>query len=178
MTHHPYLSAAIFRFVAPDVVQALRDASESLTKHGIKHAIVGGFAVGAYGHIRATKDVDFLVGNSAFIDHNGFVTLAPGVPFNIRGVAVDMVSIPPKVPGLIAELEHPDEIDGLPIVSPEGLVVMKLVAKRAKDIADVVALVEAGVVDREGVEDYACAACAQLEDARDLMRVFDRAVLP
>src|SRR5438477_162072 len=55
--------------VAQRVLDALRVASEALTRAGIAHAVIGGLAVGANGYPRATKDVDFLVGDDAFVHH-------------------------------------------------------------------------------------------------------------
>ena len=63
--------------VAPRILDALRVASEQLTKIGVRHALVGGLAVGAHGYPRATKNVDFLVGEEAFLHHGrGLVTIA------------------------------------------------------------------------------------------------------
>ncbi|HSN99340.1 MAG TPA: hypothetical protein VLS89_13685, partial [Candidatus Nanopelagicales bacterium] len=69
-THLPDLSL-LEGIVAPRVLDALRAASQQLTRVGIRHALVGGLAVGAHGHPRATKDVDFLVGDEAFAHHGG-----------------------------------------------------------------------------------------------------------
>jgi len=66
--------------VAPCILDAMRIASEHLTKVGIRHALVGGLAVGAHGHPRAIKDVEFLVGEEAVAHRGGgLVTIAPGV---------------------------------------------------------------------------------------------------
>lgn len=73
--------------VAPRVLDAMRTASKQLRKAKIRHAVVGGLAVGAYGFARATKDVDFLVGEEAFQHHGGgLVTIAPGVPILVGDV--------------------------------------------------------------------------------------------
>ena len=57
--------------VAPRVLDAMRSASDELTRLGVRHALVGGLAVGAHGYPRATKGVDFLVGDEAFEHHAG-----------------------------------------------------------------------------------------------------------
>ena len=44
--------------VASPVLSAMRAASRALTSLGIRHAVAGGLAVGAYGYPRATQDVD------------------------------------------------------------------------------------------------------------------------
>jgi len=41
----------------PDLAGVVRDAEEV----GLKHVVIGGFAVIAHGHVRATKDSDLLV---------------------------------------------------------------------------------------------------------------------
>ena len=79
--------------VAPKVLQAMKLASEALTRAKVRHVVCGGIAVGANGYPRATKDVDFLVGAEAFHHHdNGLVTMRPEVPFQVNGVAIDLLS--------------------------------------------------------------------------------------
>jgi hypothetical protein len=56
-------------------------ASQALVRAGIRHVVIGGLAVGASGHPRATKVVELLVGNEAFRHHpGGLVTMNPVVP--------------------------------------------------------------------------------------------------
>jgi hypothetical protein len=52
--------------VAPEVLDAMKVASAVLKRVGVRHVVVGGLAVGANGFPRATKDVNFLVGDEAF----------------------------------------------------------------------------------------------------------------
>lgn len=33
---------------------------ETLNRHGVDYLVIGGFAVIAYGHVRATKDIDLV----------------------------------------------------------------------------------------------------------------------
>ena len=61
----------VFQFVAPQVREAAIKSARQLNHLGIRYALAGGLAVGAYGYIRATVDVDFLVGEEAF-EHQGF----------------------------------------------------------------------------------------------------------
>jgi predicted nucleotidyltransferase len=37
-----------------------RDFVAELNRHGVEYLLVGGYAVGVYGHVRATADIDFL----------------------------------------------------------------------------------------------------------------------
>lgn len=132
---------------SPDIAAAVREGSRALRAAGVRHALCGGIAVGAYGRPRATKDVDFLVGEEAFVKHGVLVTMNPGVPTKVGTVPVDSVPLEPHLRALEPLLESPPESEGIPIVPPEALIAMKLVAGRLQDQADVAALLEAGAVD-------------------------------
>jgi hypothetical protein len=143
-THLPDLSL-LDGIVAPRVLDALRVASEQLTRVGIRHALVGDLAVGAHGHPRATKDVDFLVGDEAFAHHRGgLVTIAPGVPVQVGDIAVDPISIAPGEKHLDAAVASPAMSNGIPIAPIEVLFYLKLKSPRRKDSADIVELVKGG----------------------------------
>lgn len=132
--------------VAPEVLEAMKVASAALKRIGVRHVVVGGLAVGAHGFPRATKDVDFLVGDEAFERHaGGVLTLRPGVPFQVNRVAVDFLGVEASEDFLGASLEAEagSMIDGPP------LVYLKLKSPRHKDRTDVIELVKAGLdVDR------------------------------
>ena len=152
--------------VAPRVLAAMRAASRALTSLGVRHAVAGGLAVGAYGYPRNTQDVDLLVGNEAFERHaGGLVTLKPGVPIQIDGVSVDLLStsgeafleqsLGPPTPGEVA------------VVPAGALVYLKLKSPRLKDRADVVELIKAGLAVegvRRYLERYAPALVAKLNE--------------
>jgi hypothetical protein len=73
--------------VAERVLAAWQAASGALRTAGVRHVVVGGLAVGANGYPRATKDVDFLVGDDAFVHHaGGLVTMNPALPIQVNGV--------------------------------------------------------------------------------------------
>jgi hypothetical protein len=150
-----HLDTAVLDFISPKAVKALRSASANLTRLNIRHAICGGVAVGAYGFVRATRDVDFLAGDEAFVTSEGGITmLAPGVGFAVDGVPTDMVAMTDEGPTgnmrfLEEELDDPVEFDGMPLISPEGLIAMKLIAFRRKDQLDVVELLKAGATTFE-----------------------------
>ncbi|MEK6301848.1 MAG: hypothetical protein AABO41_14145 [Acidobacteriota bacterium] len=142
-----------FRFVAPRVRDAALKTAAQLNLLGIRHALAGGLAVGAHGYIRATTDVDFLVGEEAF-DHQGsLVAFKPGVPIEVDGIRIDYLSPAALGPQLEEVLDHPPKSEGLAIVPIEALIYMKLAAKRRRDIVDVVELVKAGA-DVKRVRDY------------------------
>jgi hypothetical protein len=85
--------------VAPRVIEAMEKASAALVQAGVRYAVAGALAVGANGHPRATKAADFLVGGEAFEHHaGGLVTLRSGIPFQVNGVAIDLLSSRRRVP--------------------------------------------------------------------------------
>lgn len=136
--------------VAARVLAAMRTSSSLLTRLGVRHVLVGGLAVGANGHPRATKDVDFLVGDEAFVhSEGGVVSLAPGVPFQVDGVPIDLLSADTSEGHLAAVLDGPM---GAPIDAPR-LIYMKLKANRMRDQVDVIELVKAGI-DRDDAREY------------------------
>ncbi|HMG19756.1 MAG TPA: hypothetical protein VK607_00515 [Kofleriaceae bacterium] len=128
--------------VAAKILDAMRAASRSLAGLGVRHVVVGGLAVGANGHPRATKLVEFLVGDEAFEQHpGGFVSMKPGVPIQINGVAIDLLSVQAGEDHLATALAAPM---GSMIEAPQ-LVYLKLKSPRLKDRVDVVELVKAGI---------------------------------
>jgi hypothetical protein len=128
--------------VAEKVIQAMRVASEQLTRIGVRHVLVGGLAVGAHGHPRATKDVDFLVSEDAFEHHaGGVVTMKAGMPIQVDGVMVDFLSAKTMNVPLDAETRE----SRVPIAPISVLVHLKLLSPRRKDAADVVELVKVGI---------------------------------
>ena len=129
--------------VAPRILEAMRIASARLTDLGVRHVLVGGLAVGAWGYARATSDVDFLVGEEAFEHHpGGLVTMKYGVPIQVGGVAVDLLS---------ASANHREDAltsfrsDGVSVAPLEVLIYLKLKSPRPKDLADVMELIRLGI---------------------------------
>src|SRR5215468_6060938 len=105
-----------FRFVAPKVRKAAVKTSAQLKRLRIRYALAGGLAVGAHGYIRATIDVDFLVGEEAF-DHQGaLVSFKPGVPIEVDGVRIDYLSSLALGQQLEEILDHPLLSEGLAVV--------------------------------------------------------------
>lgn len=136
----------VFEVNRPAIGEAVRGASQALRNAGIRHALAGGLAVGAWGCPRWSKDADFLVGDEAFVAHaGGFVTFAEGVPISFAGVAIDSLSIGPDEGFLVESLENPVVVDGIPVIPVEALIYLKLKSPRGKDRADVVELVKAGI---------------------------------
>lgn len=128
--------------VAAKVLDAWKAASEALATAGVRHVVIGGLAVGANGHPRATKDVVFLVGEEAFRQHaGGLVTMNPALPIAVNGVAIDYLSPRPGEDHLAAALGAAPGA----FIDAARLVYMKLKASRMQDRADVVGLVKSGL---------------------------------
>jgi hypothetical protein len=149
---------ALMNASSPKAVTDAADvASAALSRAGVRHAIAGGLAVSAHGYGRATKDVDFLVGEEAFEHHaGGVVTMRAGLPIQVAGVLVDFLSIQPNE----AFLESALSKDG-GIIGAEALVYLKLKSPRAKDRVDIMELVKAGL-NAPACRDYLTTNAAQL----------------
>ena len=143
----------VFRFVSPQVRNAAVQTAAQLERIGVRYALAGGLAVGAHGYLRATADVDFLVGEEAFDHHGSLVTFKTGIPIEVGGIRIDYLS-PVALGSQVEEtLDHPPISEGLAVVPVEVLIYMKLVAKRRRDLVDVVELIKAGA-DLKPVRDY------------------------
>jgi hypothetical protein len=92
----------------------------------------------------------------------GVVLLAPGIPFQVDGVAIDYLVAGADEAHLAAAL---DGSFGTVIDAPR-LIYMKLKANRLRDQLDVVELVKAGV-DREQCRSYLVAHAPPLVDLFD-----------
>lgn len=132
------------RVVAPKVLTDAIDTSERLRALGIPHALVGGLAVGLHGHPRATKDVDFIVGTSAFASTKPILAFREELGDIVRWGVIDLLAALPDDPALEHALRLPVAGD-VPVVPVEVLVLMKLRARRPQDEADVGHLVTAGL---------------------------------
>lgn len=133
----------------PAYERAVREVSRMLAEAGIRHALVGALGANAYrNRPRTTEDIDFLVGDEAFEAHpGGFVTMrVPVVEFD--GIDVDQIPLSEAFRMVEEGLDHAPVSEGVPIAPIETIVVMKLVAGRTQDLADVEAIISSGA-DRE-----------------------------
>ena len=135
---------ALAESVAAQVLLDAIDTSHRLTVLGVPHALIGGLAVGLHGFPRATKDADFLVGDEAFEHIQPPLVFRAELRDLVRVGVIDLMPLPPRHPELGAYLSLPAE-DEIPVIGPEGLVLMKLLANRPQDRADVGSLLERGV---------------------------------
>jgi hypothetical protein len=133
----------------PTYERAVREVSRMLSEAGIRHALVGALGANAYrSRPRTTEDIDFLVGDEAFQSHpGGYVTMrVPVVEFD--GIDVDQVPLTDTLRVVEHALNHAPISDGVPIAPMETIVLMKLLAGRTQDLADVEAIVASGA-DRD-----------------------------
>lgn len=133
-----------FDVVAKKIVDATIAASARLKELGIRHALVGGLAVGAHGWPRSTKDVDFLVGMEAYEEWpGGIISPVRGLPIDVGGVSID--NLPAEGAVLEEALSLATESEGIPVARVETIIYMKLLSPRPKDRLDVAELILSGV---------------------------------
>ena len=133
----------------PTYERAVREVSKMFAAAGIRHALVGALGANAYrARPRTTEDIDFLVGDEAFETHaGGFVTMRiPVVEFD--WIDVDQVPLTDALRVIEDGLNRAVVSEGVPIAPVDTIVVMKLLAGRTQDLADVEAIIESGA-DRE-----------------------------
>ena len=133
----------------PTYERAVREVSKMFAAAGIRHALVGALGANAYrARPRTTEDIDFLVGDEAFETHaGGFVTMRiPVVEFD--WIDVDQVPLRDALRVIEDGLNRAVVSEGVPIAPVDTIVVMKLLAGRTQDLADVEAIIESGS-DRE-----------------------------
>lgn len=133
----------------PSYVRAVKEVSRMLADAGIRHALAGALAANAYrNRPRTTEDIDFLVGDEALEVHpGGFVTLrVPIVEFD--GIDVDQIPLTDSLRMIEDGLNRAPVSEGVPVAPVEVVVIMKLLAGRTQDLADIEAIVESGA-DRE-----------------------------
>lgn len=147
-----------FSMVPENTKDAARQVSEFLDSKGISHAVIGGMAVSAYSPPRMTQDVDFLVPPDCLSQLRELGSITPladsvdGVTVMMGDVPVDFLFLDPDLPDDM--LDDGPKIDGIPVLRPEALFVMKMNAPRAKDHADVIEMLKAGIADIKSVRKY------------------------
>jgi hypothetical protein len=130
--------------VAGRVLLDAIEASRHLAELGIPHALIGGLAVGLHGYPRATKDVDFLVGDEAFDRTEPLLVFRAELRDLVRVGVVNLMPLPHGHEELAEYLDLPAG-DEIPVIGPEGLVLLKLLANRPQDRADVGMLLGRGL---------------------------------
>lgn len=167
--------------MTPDSLAQLRLSHAVLARLDVPHGLIGGWAVIAWGRIRATKDLDWLAAIPASRRKEVLAGLAslgtpewrpPGEDDPISGlIRITPASIEESVIDILIADKAADRIalsrcvqvelgeDSLPAVRPEDIIAMKLQSGGGIDIDDVRGLLEsqAGKLD-EAVLEGACKA--------------------
>ena len=155
-------SKALAPFLLAEVATILGDIA---SKQRTPVALVGGFALQYFGSPRLTGDVDVIAARplhdlepTQSLNFGGQKTtiVAPGnrsVGTNVS-VPVDVIVRDDEFASLYAAaLDHVlDKGAPLPIVEPEYIAAMKLVARRPKDEEDLAFLVTSNVIDLDKAE--------------------------
>ena len=126
------------RLLAPDVLdRAAAFILEAARDEQVPVVLAGGYAMQFFGSPRLTGDVDIVAADE-------LAALPPGEPLSFggyesvaEGVPVDVIIRDDDYAELYDEaLEHPVSVEGMPMVAPEYLAAMKMVAGRRKDDED------------------------------------------
>lgn len=145
--------------MTPEVGRALLSAVDVLDGLGLRYAVVGGLAVGAWGVNRSTRDADLYAelpeadrpALQRALEERGFHVPAMdeelerfGV-FRSRsegGVFVDIFSATGPLGEAILERRKSVEVAGksLWFIAPEGLAILKAFSERPRDFEDLVSL--------------------------------------
>jgi hypothetical protein len=136
--------APLAEVVASRVLLDAVETSRRLTELGVPHALIGGLAVGIHGHPRATKDVDFLVGDLAFERVAPILVFRDELRDLVRVGVIDLMPIPAELSELADALRVPAAGE-IPVIGPEALTLLKLRANRPQDRADLIALINSGL---------------------------------
>lgn len=136
--------APLAEVVAAQVLLDAIETSRRLTQLQVPHVLIGGLAVGIHGHPRATKDVDFLVGDSAFENRTPVLVFRAELRDLARVGVIDLMPVPAELADLRSALRLPAEGE-IPVIGPEALALLKLWADRPQDRADVIALLAKGL---------------------------------
>jgi hypothetical protein len=147
-----------------DLVRVIADACLTFETRGLTFAIMGGIAVRAYGIPRATYDVDVVVAAPRTelpalfaairergytvpeVYDSGWVDTVAGMPlvkFRLylqgRGIDIDVFLAESQFLKSVLSRRRREMVDdlGVWLVSPEDLILLKLIASRPRDIADV-----------------------------------------
>lgn len=147
-----------------ELSKALDEFSRIFERMDVEYAVMGGIAVRAHGIPRPTQDVDFTVAieRSRLAEFyeaagglgytvpetyiSGWVDEVAGMPLvrvrryvEGRGVDVDVFLAESPFQRELLARARTEQVDGLPlrVVTPEDLILLKLVSHRHRDLADV-----------------------------------------
>jgi hypothetical protein len=140
-----------------DGLMAAHRIAKIAESEGVNFALAGGIAMHLYGFTRATTDVDMIASDALSMDSVRDLSFGGETyPINIgsRIINVDWIVRDDESAAFyesaLADAAPSD--NGLPIITPEWLVILKKLADRGKDHLDLLWLLrEEGLVNREKV---------------------------
>ena len=137
-----------FNFLDEDsTVEAVENIGTIAEENNIEWALVGGLAMILYGSDRLTKDIDVIAERLLPVPQEQIVgKLVQGgerflTPTNKKPVAIDWIIRNDEFKTLFDQaLKETVKIKGIPVLTPEWLVILKFIAGRFKDQEDAVFL--------------------------------------
>jgi hypothetical protein len=139
-------------------LSAVEMIGEIANKAGVEWAVIGGFAMYLYGSPRFTKDVDVIASKTLSLESFGRLKQG-GERYQIqvgrKTVPIDWITRRDDATKFFkAALSDAVELDGVPIITPEWLVILKHIAGRFKDQEDAVFLLrQKGLVNRKKIKE-------------------------
>jgi hypothetical protein len=149
--------------------------SDFFHEHEVDHALIGAFALNAYGYMRATGDIDFIVRRDdqekviEYLDSLGFETIHRSTGYSnhvhkLSGLGqVDFVYVTGRTAeAIFAEARKMPVLgkQAIPVVKPEHLVALKVFAikndpsRRLREMADIEYLLRLPEVNRVEIRKY------------------------
>jgi hypothetical protein len=123
----------------------------------IKWALGGGLAVSVYSEPRATQDIDIFLGGEQDLQriiplvNKSFRLIRPhALRHKKLGIEIELLTpefLKIQSDSIRRVLDVALSYEGIPILSKEGLIYLKLKAGRHQDLADIEKLLESGPVD-------------------------------
>jgi hypothetical protein len=138
--------------------QAIQIVAEIAKENGVDWALVGGLAMAIYGSDRTTKDIDIIADKLLPLENRGLLRQGGEryiIKTNKKAVAVGWIIRKDEFKKLFQEaLNEAVEINGVSVLTPEWLVILKFIAGRFKDQEDAVFLLSRkGLVNRNLIKE-------------------------
>jgi hypothetical protein len=141
---------------------AIEMLGEIAKENGIEWALVGGLAVALYESDRNTRGVDIIASRRLSMPPSTIVggLVQGGERYSIKvedkNVYVDWILRKDEAKRFFeTALAEATQIDGIPILTPEWLVILKHIAGRFKDQEDAIFLLrKKGLVDRKKIKEH------------------------
>jgi len=153
----------------------LRPLIETLERERIDYALIGAFALHAYGYVRATRDIDFIVRNRdqgkivSFLESLGFETIhrSTGYSNHVHPLAglgrIDFVYVKGATADRIFQCAERRSILGsmrVPVAHAEHIVALKVFAMKNdpdrtfREMADIQSLIRSSGLNPRDVRPY------------------------